>query len=112
MSEWEISKTAIEAYDAFLVPSFVPPDMVNGVTSPRLIADLGLLAVSRFVNLVERIAFWTAVVLPLCYLPGFVLVSNGRLSQWVLVLLLGVNLVAVAGGYRYDPAGGRRGQEA
>lgn len=77
--------------------------MVKNVVFACAVTVAGRDAFRRIVELVERVAFWIAVVVPVLYVPVFVLIGADWIPMWTLVPLIGVNITALAIGYRYDP---------
>lgn len=65
--------------------------------------------VSRLATLVQGLAFWTAVLLPMVYLPPLLAGHPAVVDLSVLGKLIAVNVVAIAVGHRHGretPGGG------
>ena len=67
-------------------------------------------AFTQLVALLEAVAFWTAATFPLVHVVAVVLYVRESLPGTALLLLVGLNAVAIVAGHRYnrDPTGERR----
>lgn len=76
--------------------------MRRTVFLPRLVVQAGSAAVSRFVGVIEGIAFWVAVVLPALYVPTLSLYGTERIPVWALAGIVGIHVVALVVGHRHN----------
>lgn len=72
---------------------------------PRLVSQVGYAAFNRAVTVVEGVAFWVAVALPVLYGLGLLLVDIDQVPAWLLVGLVGLNVVALVVGNRHQRPG-------
>jgi len=69
---------------------------------PRLVVQVGSAALGVVVAVIECVAIWVAVVLPVLYGPGLLLYGTEQLPAGALVGLVGMNLVALVVGHRHN----------
>lgn len=57
--------------------------------------------VPHLADSIRKTSFWTAIVLPVCYVPLLAFGLGSRLESSVFVFLLGCNLLALYVGHSY-----------
>ena len=77
----------------------LPIDERDAVATCKLAVST---AATRTLTAVRAVAFWTAVLLPLAYLPLFLAGVVGAVDPVSLVALVGVHAVAVLVGHVHD----------
>lgn len=79
------------------------------VRLPRHVTQVVRAVLDNLVAVVEGVAFWVAVALPMVYGVGLLVVGIEEIPTWLLVGMIGLNFVALVVGNRHKrPAHGSR----